>query len=76
MQAITPKPGMSVKLKKGMAGLTARRIQHVLNIKKLSLEDYSLGISSQADIDAEGGYWITTDYTKGEWWAWSHFREA
>lgn len=69
--------GMPVKLRKGMLTLSARQVQHVTAIKKLSLEkDGCAGFQSQSDIDAEGGYWIKTDYTKGEWWAWSLFRIA
>jgi hypothetical protein len=70
-----PTVGMPVRLRKGMLQLSARQVQHVTKVKKLSLEtDGCSGLRSQGDIDAEGGYWIKTDRTKGEWWAWSHFR--
>jgi hypothetical protein len=52
-------------------------LQHITAVKKLSLEtDECEGLRTQADIDAEGGYWIKTDYTHGEWWAWVLFRIA
>jgi hypothetical protein len=70
-----PKIAIPVKLRKGMLTLSARQVQHVTAVKKLEI-DPSEGLLTQADVDAEGGYWIKTDYTKGEWWAWSHFRIA
>jgi hypothetical protein len=69
-----PTVGMPVKLKKGMLQLSARQIQHVTAIKELQVNDHLH--MSQEEVNAEGGYWIKTDYTKGEWWAWSHFRIA
>jgi hypothetical protein len=73
----SPTIGMPVKLRKGMLQLSARQVQHITKVKKLSLEtDGCAGLRSQSDIEAEGGYWIKTDHTKGEWWAWSHFRVA
>lgn len=70
-----PTVGMPVKLKKGMLQLSARQIQHITKVKKLEI-DPDQGLMTQADVDGEGGYWIKTDYTRGEWWAWSHFRIA
>lgn len=70
-----PAIGMPVKLRKGMLTLSARQIQHVTAVKKLSV-DPRKGLMTQTDVDAEGGYWIKTSHTKGEWWAWSHFRIA
>ena len=66
-----PKIGMPVKLKKGMLQLSARQVQHITKVKKLP---DSLAFSQFHNQD--GGYWIKTDYTKGEWWAWSLFRIA
>lgn len=72
-----PTVGMPVKLKRGMLTLSARQIQHITKVKKLSLEtDECNGLQTQSAIDGEGGYWIKTDYTKGEWWAWILFRVA
>lgn len=61
-----------------MLTLSARQVQHVTAIKKLWLDkDYDgFNFQTQSEIDAEGGYWIKSDYTKGEWWAWSLFRIA
>lgn len=70
----TPTVGMPVKLKKGMLTLSARQIQHITHVK--ALEVGKDGIIYHSDIAGDGGYWIKTDYTKGEWWAWSHFRVA
>lgn len=70
-----PQVGLPVKLKKGMLMLSARQVQRVTVVKKLEI-DPKEGLMTQSDVDAEGGYWIKTDYTKGEWWAWSHFRIA
>lgn len=69
-----PEIGMPVKLKKGMLTLSARQVQHVKAVKTLVVNDHLH--MSQEEIDGEGGYWIKTDYTKGEWWAWSLFRIA
>lgn len=77
MTTTTPTVGMPVKLKKGMLTLSARQIQYIKAVRKLSLEkDACDGIRSQSDIDGEGGYWIKTDHTQGEWWAWILFRVA
>lgn len=70
----SPDIGMPVKLKRGMLTLSARQVQHVTAIKPLAIGKD--GIRDRADHDGEGGYWIKTDYTKGEWWAWSLFRVA
>jgi hypothetical protein len=73
----TPQVGIPVKLRKGMLQLSARQVQHVTAVKKLKLDDNDPnGPMTQADIDGEGGYWIKTDYTHGEWWAWILFRVA
>lgn len=71
-----PVVGMSVKLKHGMLRISARTAQRVTDTLKLSVEMEEFQGHSQRDVDLEGGYWIKTDYTKGEWWAWSHFRVA
>lgn len=68
-----PSVGLPVKLRKGMLQLSARQVQHITAIKKLD------GYRDEMTVDEiaeEGGYWIKTDYTKGEWWAWSLFRIA
>lgn len=77
-EATAPEVGMPVKLRKGMLTLSARQIQHVTAIKKLWLDkDYDgFRFQTQSELVAEGGYWIKTDYTKGEWWARSLFRVA
>jgi len=69
-----PTPGMTVKLKHGVLALSARVVQHVTAVKKLKVNegesfDEREPYLSQADVDGEGGYWIQTDRTKGEWWA-------
>jgi hypothetical protein len=69
-----PIVGMAVKLRKGQLLLSAKQVQHVTAIKKLTVDGHD--IYTQEELDAEGGYWIKTDYTKGEWWAWSLFRIA
>lgn len=79
--ALSPRVGIPVKLRKGQLLLSARRLQYVTHIKKLETNeeqnyDARKPYLSQADIDGEGGYWIKTDHTKGEWWAWSLFRVA
>lgn len=68
-----PEIGMPVKLRKGMLTLSARQIQHVTRVKPLEVGYRGM---SRLDVAGDGGYWIKTDYTKGEWWAWSHFRIA
>lgn len=68
-----PRVGMSVKLRHGMLGLSARWCQTVTDVKPLALED---GFTDDAEIEAEGNYWIKTSHTNGEWWAWCHFRVA
>lgn len=69
-----PAVGMPVKLKKGQLTLSAKQIQHVTAVKKLEVGKDD--IASETELCGEGGYWIKTDYTKGEWWAWSLFRVA
>ena len=69
-----PSVGLPVKLKHGMLQLSARQIQHVTATKKLEIGKDN--ISTLSELTEEGGYWIKTDYTKGEWWAWSLFRIA
>lgn len=73
-QITIPTVGMVVKLRKGMLTLSARQVQHIKDVKKLRVNDRLR--MSQEEIDGEGGYWIKTDYTKGEWWAWILFRVA
>ncbi len=81
-QAITPPAiGMVVKLRKGQLTLSARQKQHITGVKELEVNegenyDERKPYLSQADIDGEGGYWVQTEYTKGEWWAWILFRIA
>lgn len=70
---MNPEIGLPVKLRKGMLTLSAQQIQHVTATKKL---DSGKDDMSQEEIRIDGGYWIKTDYTKGEWWAWSLFRIA
>lgn len=65
---------MPVKLRHGMLTLSARQIQHVTAVKPLFVGRDEF--TDAAEIEAEGNYWIKTDYTKGEWWAWVHFRTA
>lgn len=69
-----PAIGLPVKLKRGMLMLSARQVQHVTKVKKLEIGKDN--VDTLSELEAEGGYWIQTDYTKGEWWAWSHFRIA
>lgn len=71
-----PTVGMPVKLKKGMQRLSARKIQRVTDVHKLNANEKSPDgfVLTEDDIRGEGGYWIKTDFTKGEWWAWSLFR--
>jgi hypothetical protein len=72
--SVVPTIGMVVKLRKGMLTLSARQIQHIKAVKRLEVGKGD--IFTQADANADGGYWIKTEYTGGEWWAWSHFRVA
>jgi hypothetical protein len=77
----TPAIGMVVKLRKGQLQLSARQVQHITGVKELEVNegrsyDARRPYLSQSDIDGEGGFWIQTEYTKGEWWAWSLFRIA
>jgi hypothetical protein len=74
MTQAQPKVGIPVKLKRGMLQLSARQVQHVTAIKKLEVDKDN--IADEYEWSMEGGYWIKTDYTKGEWWAWSLFRIA
>jgi hypothetical protein len=63
-----PSVGMTVKLKRDMAGLNARRAQHVTEIRKLEInegDDPEKPHLTQAQVDHEGGYWIKTDLTEG-----------
>ena len=84
MEKQTTKPpaiGMVVKLRKGQLTLSARQKQHITGVRELEVNegrsyDARKPYLSQADIDGEGGFWIQTEYTKGEWWAWSLFRVA
>jgi 16S rRNA U1498 N3-methylase RsmE len=69
-----PTIGMPVKLKKGILTLSARQIQHIKAVKKLRVNDH-LHLS-QEEVDGEGGYWVKTTHTNGEWWAWVLFRVA
>lgn len=69
-----PSVGLPVKLKKGQLMISARQVQHVTAVKKLEIGKDD--IANYAELIGEGGYWIKTDYTKGEWWAWSLFRIA
>jgi hypothetical protein len=69
-----PEIGIPVKLRKGMLQLSARQIQHVTAIKPLVIGKDN--IETRSEYEAEGGYWIKTSHTKGEWWAWSLFRIA
>lgn len=69
-----PQVGIPVKLRKGMLQLSARQVQHITSIKKLEIGKDD--IADEYELSMEGGYWIKTDYTKGEWWAWSLFRVA
>jgi hypothetical protein len=70
----TPTIGMVVKLRHGMLQLSARQVQYITKVKPLAIGKD--GIMTPADYQNEGGYWIKTDHTKGEWWAWSLFRVA
>ena len=81
MKQERPKVGIPVKLKREMLQLSARQVQYVTKVKKLEVNEGSNHDArkpylSQIDVDGEGGYWIKTDKTKGEWWAWSLFRVA
>lgn len=69
-----PDVGMPVKLRKGQLTISARQVQHVTAIKPLAIGEDD--IRTKEEYDGEGGYWIKTDYTQGEWWAWSLFRVA
>lgn len=69
-----PSMGLPVKLKKGMLTLSARQIQYITKVKKLEIGKDNMDTLSE--LEAEGGYWIKTTHTGGEWWAWSHFRIA
>lgn len=74
---VTGKPpaiGLPVKLKRGQLLLSARQIQYIQKVKKLEVgED---GIDTYDHLVEEGGYWIKTSHTGGDWWAWSLFRVA
>jgi hypothetical protein len=69
-----PEVGMPVKLRKGMLTLSARQVQHITAVKRLKVGKDDMQL--QSEVDGEGGYWIKTDYTSGEWWAWILFRVA
>lgn len=69
---------MRVKLIHGMLRVSARTVQTVTEIEELRAgKETSDGNTLTAkDLEMEGGYWVKTNLTKGEWWAWCHFRSA
>lgn len=69
-----PSVGLPVKLRKGQLLLSARQIQYVKEVKKLEVGKND--IDTHEYLIEEGGYWIKTTHTNGEWWAWSLFRIA
>lgn len=73
-----PTVGMSVKLRKGMLRVSARQVQIITAIHDLQPDEKTPDgfLMSRSDIHGEGGYWIKTNHTKDEWWAWILFRVA
>lgn len=71
-----PTVGMFVKLKTGMLRINARTVQIVTEVYQLKPGEKTFdGLTPTAhDVETEGGYWVKTDQTRGEWWAWCHFR--